>query len=181
MQLSVSNNCKSRDCFKPKYKNLYPCCFNFYKTCLISVINFCTSCKVFFASLPDFHLKKVVIAKKNMPVTTDNKMEPIFIEKANDFCEYIQLLFDDEPILIKFEITTAFIKFAIYCNHGTFDDFNEVIEEMDAELHTYNLIEEGMSKFYFRLEVFENIKYDFCWVFISLIINLLDFAKNLVQ
>ena len=58
MQLSVSNNCKSRDSFKPKYKNLYPCCFNFYKTCLISVINFCTSCKVFFASLPDFHLKK---------------------------------------------------------------------------------------------------------------------------
>ena len=69
----MSNNCKSRDSFNGKYKNLYSCCFNFYRTGLIAVTHFCTSCKVFFASLPDFQLKK-----------------PIFIDKAIEFCQYIQ-------------------------------------------------------------------------------------------
>ena len=53
---------------------------------------------------------------------------------------------------------------------------------MDSGLNSYGLIEEGMGKFYARLStVPENIDYEFCWEFISISINILDFSKNLVQ
>ena len=53
---------------------------------------------------------------------------------------------------------------------------------MDAGLNSYDLIDEGMGKFYARLStVPENINYEFCWEFISINFNILDFAKNLVQ
>ena len=108
--------------------------------------------------------------------------QSIFIDKAIEFCQYMQFLYNDEPIWIQFEITTVFIKFWVYCNTETFDVFDEFIEEMDAGLNSYALIEEGMGKFYARLStVHENIDYEFCWEFISININILDFAKNSVQ
>ena len=114
-----------------------------------------------------------------MPLTDE---QPIFIDKAIEFCQYIQFLYNDEPTLIQFEITMAFIKFWVYYNTETFDVFDEFIEEMDAGLNSYDLTDEGMGKIYARLStVSENINYEFCWEFISINFNISDFAKNLVQ
>ena len=111
-----------------------------------------------------------------------NADQPIFIDKAIDFCQYIQFLYSDEPIWIKFEICPAFINFFVYCNTETFDVFDEFIEEMDAGLNSFDLLEEGMGKFYARLStVPENTDYEFCWEFISINFSILDLAKNLVQ
>ena len=60
---SMRGSCQAKMSFE-KHKGKFPCCYNYYLTGLISVINICTQCKIFLVSLSDFQLKKIVIAKK---------------------------------------------------------------------------------------------------------------------
>ena len=62
-QMGMREQCQARSSFD-KYIGKFPCCYNYYLTGLISIVNICTQCKVFIVSLSDFQLKKVVIAKK---------------------------------------------------------------------------------------------------------------------
>ena len=62
-QLPMEGSRHAKNSFK-KYKGKHPCCYNFYLTGLISIVNICTQCKIFLVSLSDFQLKKIVIAKK---------------------------------------------------------------------------------------------------------------------
>ena len=59
----MSARCAAKNCFQ-KYLRQHPCCYAFYITGLITIINYCTECKIFVVSLSDFQLKIVVIAKK---------------------------------------------------------------------------------------------------------------------
>ena len=62
-QLAMKSSCQAKISFE-KHKGKYSCCYNYYVTGLISIVNICTECKIFLVSLSDFQLKKIVIAKK---------------------------------------------------------------------------------------------------------------------
>ena len=154
--LNMNGKCHSRDSFKFKdYADLCPCCYNFYRKGLISIINFCTDCKLFLCSLSDFQLKKVVIAKK-MSLTYSTSFT--YRDKAIDFCQYILFLHNDEPIKIDFVTGRYSIKFYLYYNPETFEDVNDFTDEIDAGLNSYGLLEYGMRRFFGRLSKVSNCK-----------------------
>ena len=62
-QMAMRGTCQAKMYFE-KHKGKFPCCYNYYLTGLISIINICTQCKIFLVSLSDFQLKKIVTAKK---------------------------------------------------------------------------------------------------------------------
>ena len=48
-----------------------------------------------------------------------------------EFCQFVQFLYVDEPIWIKFEINHAYIAFFVYYNDETYDVFEDFSIEMN--------------------------------------------------
>ena len=64
--------------------------------------------------------------------------------KAIHFCNYVKLIYEDEPIKIDFIIDELIIKFFLYYNNETFQDVEDFIHEIDRGLGVY------FNEFYYR-------------------------------
>ena len=91
-------------------------------------------------------------------------------DKEIQFCQFMQELFEDEPIYIKFIINKLTIKFFIYYSNETCDVFEDFLREMNINLEDFDLTNKQWDYFYVREFVLtENVEnYDKCWEFVCL-------------
>ena len=61
-KMRATQVCTLKESFEEKYYDEYPSCFFFYQEDLITLYDFCLPCQLYFAALPEFKLKKIVIA-----------------------------------------------------------------------------------------------------------------------
>ena len=98
-----------------------------------------------------------------------------YVEKALSFCHYIVLLYEEDPIKVKFSVSRNEIKFFLYYNPTTFENVDEFNDEINAGLRSYDLLREGMGDFYSRISKIEGcLNYKYCWEYISLNSNVID-------
>ena len=62
-KITASDGCQSRPLFETRYNGEHPSCLFFYHEDIITLFGFCLQCKLYFASLPEFKLKRVKIAE----------------------------------------------------------------------------------------------------------------------
>ena len=91
-------------------------------------------------------------------------------DNENDYFDFIRFLYEEEPIFISFNPTSAFLKIFVYCNNQTFDVFNDLLVELNNSLDDFHLLEKGYQDFYVReaSPLIYADQYNKCWECISI-------------
>ena len=58
-KITASGSCQSRPLFETRYQGKYPSCLFFCHEDIITLFGFCLQCKLYFASLSEFKLKRI--------------------------------------------------------------------------------------------------------------------------
>ena len=61
-RITVSGGCQFKTLFEKRCHDDHPSCMFFYHEDIITLFGFCLQCKLYFASLPEFKLKRVKLA-----------------------------------------------------------------------------------------------------------------------
>ena len=64
-KMRANQVCRNKNVLQNRYQGDFPSCFFFYQEDIITTCDFSISCKILFASLPEFRLKKVNAAIEN--------------------------------------------------------------------------------------------------------------------
>ena len=104
-------------------------------------------------------------------------------ENENDYFDFIQYLYEEEPVLMSFNPTPAFMQIFVYYNNQTFDVFKDLLVELNDNMEDFQLLEKGYEKFYVRvMSPFHYAdQYNKCWECISLNRSIIYLANNLIQ
>ena len=72
------------------------------------------------------------------------------LDKEVQFCQFVQYLYEEEPCRFQFKITSATMKLFVYYNNRTFDVFDDLLAEMDANMEDFDLPNRGLGGFFVR-------------------------------
>ena len=64
-------------------------------------------------------------------------------DKENDFCHFIEFLFEEDDVMMQFSPTTAALHVFCYYNDQTFDIFKDLLHELNSNMEDFDLPNRG--------------------------------------